>query len=172
MHAFVHSITQLLNSLFGGPLTSLLTAMGIHPETPGAPIADVLTLELMVAFGLLAFFIVVRLTLIVERPNPAQSVAEMINEFVSSQGEAIIGHGYEPHVPFVTMLFLFILLCNCIGPAAGPRDADRQALRSARPGDADVSLLQLPRRSRPGAGRLLQAFLGPVWWIAPLMLAG
>ena len=57
MHALIHSITQLLNSLFGGPLTSLLTAIGIHPENPGAPIADVLTLELIAAAGLLLFFI-------------------------------------------------------------------------------------------------------------------
>ena len=82
-----------------------MTAIGIHPETPGAPIADVLTLQLMVAFVLLAFFVVVRLTLNVERPNPAQSLAEMLLEFSGSQGEAIIGHGYEPHIPFVTMLF-------------------------------------------------------------------
>src|SRR5271170_5224769 len=112
MHAFIHSITQLLNSLFGGPLTALMTAIGIHPANPGSPIADVLTLELIIAFFLLAFFVTVRLTLGVERPNPVQHIAEMINEFVGSQGDAIIGHGYEPHLPFVTMLFLFIVLCN------------------------------------------------------------
>src|SRR5271170_39788 len=119
MHAFVHSITQLLNSLFGGPLTALLTAIGIHPQTPGAPIADVLTLQLGVAFLLLAFFVVVRLTLNVERPNPVQSIAEMLLEFSNSQGEAIIGHGYEPHIPFVTTLFVFIVLCNLIGLLPG-----------------------------------------------------
>jgi F-type H+-transporting ATPase subunit a len=170
MHAFIHSITQLLNSLVGGPLTSLLTAMGIHLETPGAPIADVLTLELIAAAGLLAFFIIVRLTLHVERPNPAQSVAEMINEFVSSQGEAILGHGYEPHVPLTTMLFLFILLCNCCGLLPGIETP------TAKPyvplGLALITFFYYNYQGvrAQGAVGYFKHFLGPVWWISPLML--
>jgi F-type H+-transporting ATPase subunit a len=170
MHAFIHSITQLLNSLVGGPLTAVLTAIGIHPETPGAPITDVLTLELIAAAGLLAFFIIVRLTLHVERPNPAQSIAEMINEFVSSQGEAIIGHGYEPHVPITTMLFLFILLCNCWGLMPGVETP------TAKPyvplGLALITFLYYNYNGvrAQGAVGYFKHFLGPVWWISPLML--
>jgi F-type H+-transporting ATPase subunit a len=170
MHAFVDSITQLLNSLFGGPLTALLTAIGIHPENPGAPIANVLTVELMVAFVLLAFFVVVRLTLNVERPNPAQSLAEMIHEFVGSQGEAIIGHGYEPHVPFVTMLFLFILPCNCIGLLPGLETP------TAKPfvplGLAMLTFIYYNYHGvrAQGPAGYFKHFVGPVWWIAPLML--
>jgi F-type H+-transporting ATPase subunit a len=170
MHAFIHSITQLLNSLFGGPLTSLLTSVGIHLETPGSPITDVLTLELISAAGLLAFFIIVRLTLNVERPNPAQSVAEMINEFVSSQGEAILGHGYEPHVPLTTMLFLFILLLNCWGLLPGLETP------TARPyvplGLALITFLYYNYQGvrAQGAVGYFKHFLGPVWWISPLML--
>ncbi len=154
MHAFVHSITQLLNSLFGGPLTTLMMSMGIHPQTPGAPIADVLTLQLMVAFVLLAFFVVVRLTLNVERPNPVQSIAEMLLEFSNSQGEAIIGRGYEPHIPFVTTLFIFILLCNCIeGCCRVSETPTAHAFVPSRPGDADVSLLQATSTASVHRGR-------------------
>jgi F-type H+-transporting ATPase subunit a len=170
MHALIHSITQLLNSLVGGPLTSLLTAIGIHPETPGAPIADVLTLQLLVAFVLLAFFVVVRLTLNVERPNPVQSIAEMLNEFVDSQGGAILGHGYEPHIPFVATLFVFILLCNCIGLLPGLETP------TAKPfvplGLAMLTFLYYNWHGvrAQGAVGYFKHFLGPVWWIAPLML--
>ena len=52
-------------------------------------------MELLVFFVLIAYFIVVRMTLSVERPAPAQHLAEMTHEFVSEQGEQIIGHGYE-----------------------------------------------------------------------------
>jgi F-type H+-transporting ATPase subunit a len=170
MHALIHSITQLLNSLFGGPLTSLLTSIGIHPANPGAPIADVLTLELLVAAALLLFFIIVRATLNVEKPNPAQSIAEMINEFVGSQGEAIIGHGYEPHVPLTTMLFLFILLCNFWGLLPGVETP------TAKPfvplGLALITFVYYNWHGIRAQGPVgyFKHFMGPVWWISPLML--
>ena len=170
MHAFVHSITQLLNSLFGGPLTALLTAIGIHPGDARRAHRRRSHVELMVAFVLLAFFVVVRLTLNVERPNPAQSLAEMIHEFVGSQGDAIIGHGYEPHVPFVTMLFLFILLCNCIGLLPGLETP------TAKPfvplGLAMLTFLYYNYHGVRAQGPVgyFKHFLGPVWWISPLML--
>ena len=170
MHAFVHSITQLLNSLFGGPLTTLMMSMGIHPQTPGAPIADVLTLQLGVAFVLLAFFVVVRLTLNVERPNPVQSIAEMLLEFSNSQGEAIIGHGYEPHVPFVTTLFVFILLCNCIGLLPGLETPTAHAFVPL--GLAMLTFLYYNYNGVRAQGPVgyFKHFVGPVWWISPLLL--
>jgi F-type H+-transporting ATPase subunit a len=169
MHAFVHSITQFLNSLFGAPLTALMVAIGIHPQTPGAPIADVLTLELIIAFFLFAFFLAVRLSLDVERPNPLQHIAEMINDFVDSQGEAIIGHGYEPHVPFVTMLFLFIVLCNFGGLFPGLETP------TAHPfvpfGLAILTFLYYNWNGIRAQGPIgyFKHFLGPVWWISPLL---
>ena len=169
MHALIHSITEFLNSILGGPLTALMTAIGIHPQTPGAPIADVHTLQLLVALVLFAFFLAVRLTLNVERPNPLQHVAEMIHGFVDSSGESIIGHGYEPHVPFVTTLFLFIVLCNCIGLLPGLETP------TAKPfvpfGLAILTFLYYNYHGIRAQGPVgyFKHFLGPVWWIAPLL---
>ena len=44
-----------------------------------------------------------------------QHLAEMTNEFVSEQGEQIIGHGYERFTSYLTVLLLFILLANLMG---------------------------------------------------------
>lgn len=169
LHEFIHSITQLLNSLFGGPVTSLITAMHIHPQSPGAPFDDVLTLELLVAAFLLAFFIVARLSLSVERPNPVQSVSEMIHEFVGSQGEAIIGHGYEPHVPFTTLLFLFIVLCNCVGLLPGIETPTAKPMVPL--GLALLTFLYYNYQGVRAQGPIgyFKHFLGPVWWISPLL---
>ena len=170
LHEFIHSITQLLNSLFGAPVTAIMTAIGIHPQTPGAPFADVVTLQLIVASCLLAFFVIVRLTLNVEHPNPVQSLAEMIHEFVGSQGEAILGHGHEPHLPFVTMLFVFIVLCNCVGLLPGLETP------TAKPfvplGLAMLTFLYYNYYGVRAQGPVgyFKHFVGPVWWIAPLML--
>ena len=72
-------------------------------------------LELIVVLGLIAFFILVRLTLSVEKPNPAQQIAEVIHEFIGSNADQIIGHGYERFQAFVTCIFLFVLINNLLG---------------------------------------------------------
>ncbi len=169
MHALVVSLTNLLNAIFGSPVTALLTQIGVHPENPAAPISEILALEITVACLLLLFFLIVRLTLNVERPGPAQQVAEMLNEFVGSQGDAIIGHGYEPHVPFVTMLFVFIALCNCIGLLPG---LETPTAHPAVPlGLALLTFIYYNWHGVRAQGPVgyFKHFLGPVWWISPLL---
>src|ERR1035438_8211451 len=95
------AITRLLNHLFGGAVGALFRAVGIHPANPAAPINDTFAMELLVAGGLIVFFAIVRLTLSVEKPNPAQQIAEMIHVFTGSHADQIIGHGYERFQAFV-----------------------------------------------------------------------
>ncbi len=47
------------------------------------PITNAFAMELLVFFAMLAYFVVVRVTLSVERPGPVQHVAEFTHEFVS-----------------------------------------------------------------------------------------
>ena len=61
-------------------------AIGIA-STPATAINDTLALELLVVAGLIVFFILVRLTLSVEKPEPAQQIAELIHEFIGGQAE-------------------------------------------------------------------------------------
>src|SRR5271165_4669351 len=112
-------LTRMLNHLFGGAVTALLNALGVHPVFPEAPISDAFALELLIAALLLAFFIAIRLTLSVEKPAPVQQFGEMIHEFVSGQAESIIGHEYGQFQSYITVIFLFILSCNLIGLVPG-----------------------------------------------------
>ena len=48
-----------------------------------------------------------------------QHLAEMTHEFVSDQGESVIGHGYERFVSYLTVLGLFILVGNLMGLVPG-----------------------------------------------------
>ena len=162
-------ITRVLNQAFGAPLTSLLQAIGVHPARPGAPITDGFALELLVALGLIAFFLLVRATLSVEKPNPAQQIAEMIHEFTGNNGEQIIGHGYERFQAFVTCIFLFVVLNNLLGLIPGldtPTAAPYIPLGIAVPTFLYYHYFGFKEQGFVG---YMKHFAGPIWWIAWLL---
>jgi F-type H+-transporting ATPase subunit a len=163
------ALTRLLNYLFAGPVDGLLNMVGVHPRHPAAPINDAFALELLIAGLLLAFFVVVRLTLSVEKPAPVQQFAEMIHEFVGGQADQIIGHGYERFQSFATIIFLFILSCNLIGLIPGinsPTELEGVTLALAT---ATFLYFNFYGFKEQGFVGYLKHFAGPVWWLAPLM---
>jgi F-type H+-transporting ATPase subunit a len=166
------AITRLLNHLFGPLLAVAMQAIGIHPAQPASPINNTFALELLVACALIAFFVVVRLSLSVENPNPAQQVAELIHEFVGDQAEAVIGHGYERFQAFATCILLFILLNNLIGLLAGFPGLDTPTSDPAVPlGIAALTFLYYNFHGLRVHGPIGYAkqFAGPVWWMAWLL---
>jgi F-type H+-transporting ATPase subunit a len=163
------ALTRLLNHLFAGPVDSLLNLVGVHPKYPAAPITDPFALELLIAAILIAFFIVVRATLSVEKPAPVQQFAEMIYEFIGGQAEQIIGHGYERFQSFATIIFLFILSCNLIGLIPGinsPTELEKVTLALAIATFVYYNFYGIKEQGLIG---YLKHFAGPVWWLAWLL---
>jgi F-type H+-transporting ATPase subunit a len=163
------AITRLLNQIFGGPIDSLLHAVGLHPAHPGAPISDAFALELLVAIVLVAFFVVVRATLSVEKPGPAQQMAEMVHEFVGGQADSIIGHGYERFQSFATIVFLFILACNLIGLLPGITSPTETLVVTLALAIATFLYFNFYGFKEQGFVGYMKHFAGPVWWLSPLI---
>jgi F-type H+-transporting ATPase subunit a len=161
-------ITQLLNQWFGGIAASAMHAVGV-PATAATAIDDTFALELLVACGLIVFFIVVRLTLSVEKPNPVQQVAEMVHEFTTSQGEQIIGHGHERFQAFTTCVVLFVLLNNLMG--LFPRTVTPTSQPVVPLGIAVLTFLYYNFHGIRVQGPIgyLKQLAGPLWWLAPLL---
>jgi F-type H+-transporting ATPase subunit a len=163
------ALTRLLNQIFGGPATSLLEALGIHPLHPGAPITNAFALELLIAALLLAFFVAVRMTLSIEKPAPVQQFAEMIHEFVGGQADQIIGHDYGRFQSFITIVFLFILSCNLIGLIPGinsPTEIPAVPLGIAL---ATFVYYHFYGFKSNGLVGYMKQFAGPVWWLSWLL---
>jgi F-type H+-transporting ATPase subunit a len=161
--------TALLNHYFAGVANAVLAMLHLHPKYPQRPIDNILAMEILVALVLLAFFALVRATLSVEKPGPAQHIAEMLHGVVSDQAESIIGHGYERFVPYVTVVFVFILLCNLIGLVPGFITPTSKAWVPL--GLASLTFLYYQYQGiRANGFGYVKQFLGPIWWIAPLML--
>ncbi len=107
--------TALLNKLLAGPVTALLTAMGIHVQHPEAPIANYVAMQIFVVLVAILLFIAVRVKLSVENPGFLQHMFEGIHGFISGQSSEIIGHGHATFDSYLTTLGIFILFSNLVG---------------------------------------------------------
>jgi F-type H+-transporting ATPase subunit a len=161
--------TALLNRLLGGPVLSLLLALGIHPKHPATPIANSFAMEVLVVLLLTLFFIAVRIRLSVDNPGGLQHTMEGIEGFIGNMGEEIIGHHYHPYHAYLVALGMFILTCNLIGIVPGFES----------PTGVPVVPLGLALLTwfyyhfqgiRTNGIGYFKHFMGPVWWLAPLML--
>jgi F-type H+-transporting ATPase subunit a len=163
------AFTRLLNQLFGGPALALLHAIGVAPRDPSAPIANSVAMEVLVFLFLTLFFVAARMRLSVDSPGALQHVAEGIEGFVGDLGKEIIGHGYEKYVPYLVTLGLFILSCNLIGLIPGLESPT--AVPIVPLGCALVTWFYYHVQGIRANGALgyLKHFMGPVWWLAPLM---
>jgi F-type H+-transporting ATPase subunit a len=160
---------QFLNLHFGAAATSLLRAVHVEPVYPRAPITDSLAMELLVFLALVTYFVVVRLTLSVEKPAPVQHLAEITHEFVSDQGDQIIGHGHQRFTGYLTVLGLFILLCNLLGLIPGLKSPTADVVVPL--GFALVTFVYYHYHGlRENGFAYIKQFLGPVWWLYPLLL--
>jgi F-type H+-transporting ATPase subunit a len=116
------ALTRFLDLLLRGLEIRIYHAIGMgatEAAEKAAKINSSLALEVLIAAILIAFFIIVRMSLSVEKPGAAQHLAEMIHEGIGGLGDQIIGHGYERFQAFVTCIFLFILLNNLSGLIPG-----------------------------------------------------
>lgn len=161
--------TRMLNHAFAGPVDVLLRAVHVTPAYPRAPITNSVAMELLVFLALLLYFVIVRATLSVEKPNGVQHLAEITREFVADQGEQIIGHGYEKFVGYLTVLFLFILLSNLMGLVPGLESPTADVVVPL--GFALVTFVYYHFHGVKANGpAYIKQFLGPVWWLYWLLL--
>jgi F-type H+-transporting ATPase subunit a len=162
------ALTRLLNQLFGGLFATLLNAVGIHAK-PESAINDAFALQLAVAAIMIAFFVLVRMTLSVEKPGAVQHIAEMIHEKIGEQAEQVIGHGYRQFQAYVTCIFLFVLLNNLLGLIPGvpaPTTSILVTLGLAVPTFLYYNFHGLREQGLVG---YIKHFAGPVWWMAWLI---
>jgi F-type H+-transporting ATPase subunit a len=166
------ALVRLLNSLFGGIEAAAFQSIGLAPadaSQQAVKVNQALGLELLVVAGMIAFFILVRLTLSVEKPNPAQHVAEIVNQIGGDLGEQIIGHGYEHFRAFYTGIFLFVLINNLLGLIPGfsaPTSSPWVPLGLAVP---TFLFYNYQGFRAQGVIGYIKHFCGPIWWMAWLL---
>jgi len=160
--------TALLNRLFAAPVTALLHTLGIRVLHPKEPIPNYVAMQVLVALLLVLLFLIVRSRLSVEKPGGLQHMMEGLNGFVSDSCHEIIGHDYERYVPYISILGLFIISCNLLGLI--PFFETPTGVPSVPLGCALVTWFYYHYNGiRTNGAGYIKHFLGPVWWLAPLM---
>jgi F-type H+-transporting ATPase subunit a len=162
-------ITDTLNKYFGNLATQVLHAVHVQPYNPQAPITETFAMEILVLALLFIFFVLVRISLNVEKPGPIQQIAEMLHGFVSGQADSIIGPHAQRYVMFTTCVLMFVLASNLLGMVPG-----LLAPTSVATVPLGVALLcflyyHFHGVRENGVGYFKQ-FVGPIWWISWMML--
>jgi F-type H+-transporting ATPase subunit a len=161
--------THIMNYLFAAPVTALLRMLRLEPEHPAAPISNAFAMEFLVFALLLIVFLLVRSRLSVESPGGLQHTFEGIESFVLGQSHEIIGHHSEPYIPFFTIVFIFILVCNLIGMIPSFESPTGEAAVPLGCAICAFVYYNVQGFKHAGLG-YLKHFLGPIPALAPLML--
>ena len=161
--------TEILNRYLAGPVTALLQMVHFQPKYPQAPISNSVAMEFLVFVFLLLLFVLVRSGLSVERPGGLQHLFEGVHGFVQGQSEEIIGHHSERFTPFLVSLGLFILLSNLLGLVPGFESPTGVPVVPLGCAILAFFYYQAQGFRKNGIG-YLKHFLGPMWWLSPLML--
>ncbi len=161
--------TRLLNHALGGPVTALLRALHVEPTYPNAPITNAVSMEVLVVGLLLVFFLILRSRPSVESPGGLQHMFEGLNGFVEGQSRDVIGPHSERFTPFLLTLGLFILIGNLFGVVPGLESPTASPVVPLGCAICAFVYYQFQGFRASGAG-YLKHFLGPMWWLSPLML--
>ncbi len=161
--------TAILNRFFAGPVTGLLQALHIDPKFPQAPITNAVAMQLLVFLFLVLIFVLVRASLSVDKPGGLQHVFEGAHGFVESQSEEIIGHHSERYTPFLMTLTFFILISNLLGLIPGFESPT--AVPIVPLGCAICAFVYYQSQGfRQHGIAYLKHFMGPMWWLAIIMV--
>jgi len=161
--------TEILNHLFAGPVAGLLRALHINPQYPQGPITNAVAMQLLVFLFLVVAFYLVRSRLSVDNPGALQHLFEGAHGFVEGQSHEIIGHNSEQFTPFLMTLTFFILLSNLLGLVPGFESPTAVPVVPLGCAVCAFVYYQSQGFRRHGIA-YLKHFMGPMWWLAIIMV--
>ena len=160
-------ITRIFNDYLPGAGNFFLGLVG-RPAEP-RPWADFVVMQFVVVALLMVVFAILRPRLSPDRPGALQHVFELIYEFVHGQAEDQVGHDGARYVPYFGTIFLFILVSNLIGIIPAFESPTGFAYVTCGCAIATFFYYHLVGIQANGARYILH-FMGPMWWLAPMML--
>lgn len=160
-------LTSLFNQYLAPPANAVLNAVGIPSSTH--PWANWLVMEILVVVLLMAVVALLRGRLSAEHPGKLQHTFELIYDFIDSTIKEVGVHHGERFIYYVGTIFIFILSMNLIGMIPGlmsPTNVVYVTVGLAVPTFFYYNVVGF----REHGLAYLKQFLGPVWWLYPLLI--
>jgi len=163
-------LTALFNDYLPGVATSILGLFNIHAENQARPWANWIVMELLVVAILMVLAAALRASLSADKPGKLQHIFELLYGFIKAQASQVGIEHPEKYSAFFGTLFVFIAAMNLIGIIP---IFESPTMEVAVPAGLAVSTwvyYHFMGVRELGPGKYLKHFLGPVIWLAPLMI--
>jgi len=162
-------LTALFNQNLAGLGNTILDIVHLKAKDPQHPWENWIVMELLVVVRLMIVAAIVRSGLSVDNPGKLQHTFEMIRGFLKQSAEEAGVHHAGQYIPYVGTIFLFILSMNLIGLI--PVFSSPTSEPWVPAGLAICTFLYYNAMGFKANGvAYLKHFMGPVLWLAPLMV--
>ena len=162
-------VTVPFNRYFAGPANSFLHAVGLPASNPVHPWANWLVVEILVVVLMIVLFAYLKTQLSVDKPGKLQHCFELTYEFLHAQAEEVVGHGSQRFLSYFGTIFIFVLFMNLIGIIPS-LESPTMFLVPAGLAVATFIYYNATGLKANGLGGYVKHFLGPMLWLAPVML--
>ena len=141
-----------------------------HPpifHLPGIPDHVTYTWLAMIILAGVAFMATRRLELV---PRGAQNAMEVVLEQIQGMIDDVMGPQGRPYLPFIATLGLFILTANLMSLVPGLAGPTTNLNTTAACALVVFFAYHAIGLRKQGVVTYIKHFMGPVWWLAPLMM--
>jgi F-type H+-transporting ATPase subunit a len=163
------ALTALFNDYLAEPANAVLGAIGMTAENPKHPWSNWLVMELFVVALIMVTVAVLRGRLSAENPGKLQQVFELIYKFLDDTIHQVGVHHGERFIYYIGTIFIFILTMNLIGLIPVLEAPTNVIYVTVGLAVSTFFYYNVIGFQELGIGYLKQ-FMGPVWWLAPLMI--
>ena len=163
-------LTALFNDHLAGVANAILGVFNVHAENPARPWENWIVMELLVVAILMVLAAVVRAGLSPDKPGKLQHVFELLYGFLKTQASEVGIEHPEKYSAFFGTLFVFIATMNLIGIIPIFESPTMAVFVPAGLAVSTWVYYHVMGVRELGPVKYMKHFLGPVIWLAPLMI--
>jgi F-type H+-transporting ATPase subunit a len=165
-----HPVNAFLVFLLGSPSPAWQKGMGIAEE-PGVWLPDHVIMAMFVVLVVAVLLIAARRKYSLERPSSLQQTLELLLSALRGLTEDVIGHGQgRDYLPFIAALTFFIFLSNIFGLIFFLQPPTANTSTTFALSITAFLFYNIVGLWRNGPIGYAKRFIGPVWWLFPLMV--
>jgi F-type H+-transporting ATPase subunit a len=169
MHEHELWLTAFFNNNLAGLANSFLALFNLKAEHPERPWENWIVMEILIFAIIVVLVAILRSSFSVEKPGKLQHLFEVLFAFLKNTADEVGIQHSERYVPYFGTVFTFILFMNLLGIIPTFESPTMSANVTA--GLAICTFLYFNYMGlRVQGGGYLKHFLGPVWWLIPLMI--